>query len=538
MIPTTEQLLCSPLGFDLAKATPVQRARCRIGDGLPLGELAADPAVVQMVGGREALAALPSERGVTPATVVDLSSIRSAKTLMAVCRATRAIFSVNVDGLRIGEVPRVALYSLKLSRGKVAFRMLRALFQRPALAPLVLSETAESLLVRHSSGCPIEIVCVAGGRSAQDFVGDWLAGVIADEAPRMLGRDDGVVNLSDVLTAVQGRVLAGGQVQLIGSPWAPNGPVYDLTQEHFGKPSDAIVVLRSTGPQNNPEHFTPERCAQMERSDPVAFSTSVLAEFADPEAGLLSVVAVRRSTREEPLELPPEPDTRYGAHVDVGRGRWTLAIVACEDEEEDDRDEDGPMRRYRVALAREVLSSDPDTAWAEIARLCRRYGVTTVTVDQYAGAESGAIARRYGLTCRQRDWTPASRLEAFENLATLIAAGRVELSPDRTLRRDLLSVKKRAKQTGGFDIRLPHTSDHRHADFAPALAAAVRDAGNVLRDGDLEVFGVISERSSGWGVVRGVGVRSRSSDDHDVWGSLAEKRRKFLRDELPKRRFR
>jgi hypothetical protein len=233
---TTEALLTSPAGFGLTEATPVQRARCRIGDGIPLGELATDADVIAMVGGSEALAALPSERGEAPNVIVDLSSIRSAKTMIAVCRAIRATQIVDVGGLKVGEIPRVVLASTKLDRARVAFRMMRGLMtERPALRGLLVDETADSLMIRHPGGRLVEVACVAGGRAAGGFVGDWSAGLIADEAPRMVGREDGVTNLSDILSAIRGRLLPGAQIQLIGSPWAPSGPVYELVQEHWGK---------------------------------------------------------------------------------------------------------------------------------------------------------------------------------------------------------------------------------------------------------------------------------------------------------------
>lgn len=480
MIPTTEQLLATPLGFDLSTASAVQLGRSRIGDGLPLAELRDHPDVVQMCGGPDAIDALPSEQGIAPAMLVDVSSIRSAKTMMAVCRAARAVFAVDVSVCRIGEIPRIPIFSLKLSRARVAFRMLDALFSRPALAPLVISRTADTLMVRHPSGIPIEIVCVAGGRSAQDFVGDWLASVICDEAPRMLGRDEGVVNLADVLTAISGRVLAGGSVQLIGSPWAPNGPVYDLVQSAFAKPSAQVVVLRSTGPQNNPAHFTPARCAEIEATDPVAHSTSVLAEFADPEQGLLNPISIHKNTRESPLYLLPEKNADYGAACDVGRGRWTLVITEAYEGVDD-------HPQFRVALATEILAGDPKVAWQQIAQECLRYGVTQCLVDQYAGPESISIASDYGLKCEERKWTEQTKLAAFTDLATLLHSDRLELAPEKTLLRDLRSIKKRTTQNG-FSIHLPTTSDSRHTDFGPALAHAIQAATETCGKIDLSTW--------------------------------------------------
>lgn len=239
-VPTTEQLLTGAAGFNLQTATNVQRACCNIGDGIPLREeLKSDPNVVQMVGGHQRLAQLPSERGELPDVVVDISSIRSAKTMRALARSARASQIIDVSVLTYGERPRISFVSLKLDRSRAAFRLLKGLFGRPALKPLVIGETAESLLVRHPSGREVEIACVAGGRAAGGFIGDWSAGLIADEAPRMLGRDDSVTNLDDILTAVRGRMLPGAQIQLIGSPWAPTGPVYELVQQHWPKESVA-----------------------------------------------------------------------------------------------------------------------------------------------------------------------------------------------------------------------------------------------------------------------------------------------------------
>jgi hypothetical protein len=234
---TTEALLTSPAGFGLTEATAVQRARCRIGDGLPLDDLRTHPDVISMVGGAEAIERLPSEHGVAPEVLVDLSSIRSAKTMIACCRTIRATQIVDVSMLKVGEVPRVVLASIKLDRAHVAFRMLRGLMtEREALRSLLAEDpTAQTLMVRHPSGRLIEIACVAGGRAAGGFVGDWSAGLVADEAPRMVGRADAVTNLDDVMTAIRGRLLPGAQIQLIGSPWAPSGPIYDLVQEHWGK---------------------------------------------------------------------------------------------------------------------------------------------------------------------------------------------------------------------------------------------------------------------------------------------------------------
>lgn len=243
----------------------------------------------------------------------------------------------------------------------------------------------------------------------------------------------------------------------------------------------SIVILRSTGPQNNPKHFTPEYCEQLREADPVAYQTDVLAEFADPESGLLSPVSLRQNTREAPLELLPNEKVFVRGAVDTSEGAatgnpWTLVIVFSFQARAD------KVEYYQVALAREWRGLRPEACWKEIAACCRRYSLGVLSVDQYAASANADLAKREGLQLEKRPWTPATKLEAFVNLATLIHSDRIELPPERQFRRDLLAVKKRVTQSGET-IVLPRTSDGRHCDYAPAFAAAVRAAGKQLRAG-------------------------------------------------------
>ena len=53
-------------GFRVATATDVQRAACRVRDGLPLDDLRDVPAVVEAFGGDAAVSRLASEHGHKP----------------------------------------------------------------------------------------------------------------------------------------------------------------------------------------------------------------------------------------------------------------------------------------------------------------------------------------------------------------------------------------------------------------------------------------------------------------------------------------
>lgn len=482
---TTEGLLLR--AFRVPTATAVQRAGARAADGLPLGDLRDHPDVIAAFGGAEAIAALPSERGVKPLEFFNVASPRTAKTTLACAAAIVATQTVDLNGLGPGEIPRVSILSLKLDVADVPFtRLLGAVEASPTLKKLLHSKTADSLLIKHPTGRLVEVAVVAGGKAAGGLVARWSAGLLADEATRMHGAADGAIaNLDEALSAIRERLLPGAQIQGVGSPHAPFGPMYDLVQQYFGKPTESTVVMRTTGPAGNPSYWTPERLERLRERDEAAWRIVALGEFLDPEASLLNPIAIKRNTRETPLELPPRQGLRYSAATDPSEGSasgnaWTLVIIEDYDRIDEQRPQDPPLVCFRVALAKEFRGMGPEATLKAIASDCARYGLRKARTDQYAAGANIALARRFGLELYKDSTSGPSKLEDFTNLATLLHSDRVELPPDRVLRRDLLGIKKRVTQTGQ-SIVLPKTNDGRHCDFAPALAAALKQTGRIRR---------------------------------------------------------
>lgn len=461
-----ETVLTHPATFSLTTASAVQRAVCRIADGAPLGDLADDPAVRAAVGNVDALP------GVPPAEVLLLSAIRSGKSLLAAALAVRATQTVDVSTLGPGETPRVSVLSLTADLGRVVFEhIVGNVMSKPVLRALLIGEpTSDTVVLRHPSGKPIEVKVVAGARAGASLVARWSAGCIFDEAPRMLGEEDGVVNYDHARRAVLGRLLPGAQLVAIGSPWAPRGPIYEAVQERFGKPSKALVVIRAPGPVMNPVWWTPERCEALRTHDAQTYRTDVLGEFADPETSLFASTELDGVTRATPLELPYEKRHYYVAAIDPAtRGNSFSLVVATSK-----RIEGQTAPRRTVALVKQWQGSkaaplSPDAVLREVAAIVKRYSVPVVYTDQWSADALRDIARRYDLALIERSINAANKVEMFENLRTRIADGDIELPPDPQLRADLLSIRKRVTNTG-ISIELPRTADGRHADYAPALA--------------------------------------------------------------------
>ena len=474
MAVTLEQLLTHAKAFALATATPVQRAICRVADGLPLGELADDAMVQRALGGDDAARATPASM---PKELYVVAAIRCGKSLLAGALAVRAALTCDLEGLGRHEVARVSIVSLDLDKAQVVLEHLMGALYRPALRPLVVgTPKAQSVRLRRADGRAVEIKVVAGKRAGGSLVSRWSAGAIFDEAPRMQGEADGVVNFDDARRAVLGRLRPGAQLVAVGSPWAPRGPIFEAVRDSWGRPTPQMVVVRATGPEMNPFVWTPAAVEELRQVDEGAYRTDVLGEFADPETSFFAEAELRAATRDVPLMRVREPRISYGAAMDPATrsNAWTLVVVGKIPGEDETQD------RYFVAFARQWQGSKlkplkAREVFADMAEDLGRYGVSEVYTDQWSADLIAEIGEMAGITVTQDDATSAEKAKRWLDFKTRVLGGRVELAPEPMLRADLLSVRKRLTPDG-MRFELPVTRDGRHADYAPAVVLAVEKA--------------------------------------------------------------
>lgn len=458
-----EALLTGERGFGLTTATPLQRAICRLVDGVPLGDLADHPHVVESIGDTTAI------DGIRPRKVVLVAGIRTFKSLLASCVAFYASQTVDVAHLGEGEIPRFSVVSIKKDLGDVIFNHLVGnVMARPGLRERMVGEpSGGSAMFLHPSGRLFEVKVVAGARAGASLVARWSGGGAFDEAPRMVGNESGVINLDDARDAIDGRLLPGAQTFEIGSPWAPYGPVYDTVMAHEGKPTEDVLVIRAQAHWLNPYWWTKARRDALERSNPVAYQTDVLAQFADAQETMLPSEAVRACMRSGPLRRPREAGHGYVAAMDPATrsNAWTLVIA--------DRFED----KKRIVYAKQwqgtpVKPLSPKAVLGEVATICHSYGIDWAYTDQWSADAIVDLGHDQGLSLIIEPWNAANKFNAFQGLRANILDGRIELPPDNEVTKDLGAVKK-VVTASGVTIHLPKTGDGRHADYAPAIARAL-----------------------------------------------------------------
>jgi hypothetical protein len=469
---TFERLMMSEEGFGLKTATPLQRALFRVSGGAPIGKLWDNPVVQRAFGG-----VMPPE-GVMPKILALTAAIRSAKSKWAAGRVFWASQTVDLSKTSAGDDIRIPIVSTeKDTAGAVFTHLVENLQQKPALRAKVMGKiTKDAVTLQHPTGKPIEVKVTALSRYASTLVGRWLAEVVFDEAPRMVGEAEGVRNLTEAIRAVRARILPGGMITLPGSPWAPYGPIYDLVQEHFGKPSEDVCVIRAAGPDMNPDYWNEERVAYVLRTDPRAYRTDCLGEFADSEDAMFASLEVEAAMRKVLDRLPAKDGHFYSAAMDPAtRGNaWTLMVLECSGEDEAGRP------RYSVALAVQWQGSKSrplkaTQVLAEAAALLKPYRVDTIVTDQHQVDTLSEIADGLGLLLVEHAFNRENRFEMAERVRIMISERRLELPPDPQVRRDLVATRRKVTQNG-VTLELPNTGDGRHADYVPTLCLVLQHA--------------------------------------------------------------
>jgi hypothetical protein len=511
-------MLTSPQFFGLTTATPLQRAACRIVDGIPLGELAHDPDVTAAVGGVSALAALPV--GTRPFRVELYSGIRTAKSLITAACAVRASQSVDISHLRAGETPRIAVVSLDMDKARVVLdHLVGTILARPALKLLLAAEpSGDSVLLRHPSGRVVEIKVVAGARAGGSLVARWLLGAIFDEGPRMLSAEDGaVVNLTDGINAVEGRIVDGGQVLIVGSPYAPWGECYDSVREHWGKPSRHRVVLKAPAFVLNPVWWTPERCTDLKARNPRAYKTDVLGEFADAATQAFDSELIARAL--EPTGIVEAVGEPVGVLDDAGGGDDAVASAVVQMvrrrpgkrwEIDETLPDGGIVYRLRagqrVPLPAEdskpfamirgwlVFDGEPrkDLSWdavvEKIAAHWQQLGVKRSYGDQFQSRPLTSALGRVGIHHTKLQWTQDSKIEALARARVLFRDGGLRIAGgDETakIRDELVRLEIKPTAAGGQTIG---ARSRGHDDrVACVLCACMLDAAGELRGSGISI---------------------------------------------------
>jgi hypothetical protein len=503
---------------------------------LPLGEIANDPTVIEALGGTGAIPALTRR----PIEFLDISAIRVGKSLWAAAFIIWLSQTVDLSGTIESDIVRIFIAALNLKGTKpVMTHLVKTVLRKPALRSLLVDDPNEitvenaqrhGLKLRHPSGKIIEVTCIPLDRAGGSALSVYCAGVVVDEYPRMIGADDGVKNVEHFRDGVLGRLLPGAVFLATGSPWQPYGPAYDMVVKHFGKPTQDLIVMRTSAAPFvgvNPEWY-PEKVAFLERTNQRSYINDYLAQFTDGEETVFPPKSIEQAVTWVPPQaaeygkpaLFADPSALRHDYWAVMCGGWVKPTNALEDIYEHEflgetvtgsshgyvvPGRNGWLRILLDERGREIPRQDGPSVkpWFEVYEILswdknsgarafdlvravgdmgRRFGCSDIHWDGYDQLTLADMFRREDLRPHIHPWSQAKKTEAVDHLRTLFIEKRMKLpapsegisvkSPQERLKQEL--VRFRARQTPGGNFQYIVTGGEGHGDHASCLLLAMR----------------------------------------------------------------
>jgi hypothetical protein len=198
---------------------------------------------------------------------------------------------------------------------------------------------------------------------------------------------------------------------------------------------------------------------RMAENDPEAYRSEALGEFRPGIAALLDPDAIDACVVRGVREVAPAAGLGYRAHFDPSGGRADAAALAIAHRDE--------AEVVHVDLARRwPAPHNPETVIADAAEALRRYGVTEVQVDRFAGDFPLRAFERCGVRACVAEGTTS---EHCLGLVPIVNTAAVALLDVPDLLRELRGLERRRGPSGRDRV------DHRpgaHDDLAAAVAGA------------------------------------------------------------------
>jgi hypothetical protein len=401
--------------------------------------------------GREAWPASPFAEAVT------IVGRRGGKSRILALIATYLATLVDYGPyLAAGEVATVAILAADRSQARSIFRFVVGFLQAsPLLEQLIMNRDAETIELRNR--VVIEIT-TASFRATRGYS---YAAVLADEVAFWRSDETSANPDVEILRALRPGLasIPGSMLMIASSPYAKRGELYAAYRRHFGKDNARVLVWKASTEVMN-SAIDPAIIAEAYQSDPEAARAEYGAEFRDDLADYISKEAVDAVTMWGRSELPPLPGISYSAFCDPSGGvsdAMTLAIGHLS----------GGDMCVVDALAEIRPPFDPEAAVGHCAMLLRRYVISTVTGDHYAGEWPVARFREHGIEFIQ---CARAKSALYQDLLPLLNAGRIELLDNPRLSAQLCGLERRTARSGKDSI------DHApggHDDVANAVAGVL-----------------------------------------------------------------
>jgi hypothetical protein len=389
-------------------------------------------------------------------------------------KALHAAWTVPLPTLAANEHAVSLIVSSDLVFAKQALSFCIGYVERsPKLRDALVGEpTTESLTLRRPDGKLVDVRVRAAGAKGKGGRAFTLVFAGFDEYCFFYD-ESGVVNDREIFRACSPRIVPGGQLWMVSTPWIQGvGVLEEELAANFGNHSETLAVrgvgTRALNPTWDP---TGEIEAKERRTDPDNADREISAKaLTAGSSHFFSREAIEAAFHNDlSQKLPHIPGRDYGAGGDPGFKRNSSALAIIEKVE----GKEGQKDRFRLALLEERKPTPgmpllPEGVAADFADLMLGYGTRELATDSHEIEDVRDAMQAKGCNAVI---APAPS-ECFADLRTLLHEGRLELPEHPRLRSQLREVLLRPMPGGGTQIHSPKKADGSHGDLVSALSRA------------------------------------------------------------------
>lgn len=386
-------------------------------------------------------------------------------------RLLQLALTLPLDRLDPAEIAFCLIGAPKLRLARVALRFARAAAGRiPGVR--VVAEWRDGFTVERHDGRNVTLECFAASRAGDTGRSVPLIGVMLDESAFYRDESTGVVNDRHIFNALVPRLLPGGQILIVSSPWVEGGLLHDEFRANHGSPRTALashcptLVMRDDA----------ETKATVERErerDPENALREFDAVFLSAGAGVLFGGAVDSSVDASlSLPLPADRYVRRAAGGDFGFVGDSSALVVVQEQEARGR------LRYVVADILELRPAPghplvPSEVCAAFARVLRHHELGGVISDLHYSESVREHLGKRRVRLHAAPGGAEGKVATYSATRDALREGRVALPNHPRLLAQLKSVISKPTPGGGLAISFPRHRGLAHGDLVSALVLAV-----------------------------------------------------------------
>lgn len=358
--------------------------------------------------------------------------------IVAIIACFLALFKDYSQYLAPGERGALMILANDRKQSGIILRYIKAILNLPMFKRYVQAERAES--VELTNGIDIQ-VATCSYRAVRGYT---LIGAILEESAfwRVEGANPDREVKAALLPGMQ--TIPDAMMFIISTPYSRGGILYDGYKNFFGKEDEEVLVWQAPSIIMNPT-LNEKKIAKEIAKDPAAAKSEYEATFREDLEDFITLDVLEKVVVRGRSVLPPCSGFVYFGFADPSGGgadEFTLSVGHME----------GQKVVQDVLLA---MKGDPHSIAAQYADELKKYGLSSVTGDKYAGAWVSEAFRKGGIEY------VASELNKSElYLAALphLHSGQAELLDDEIMTRQFRMLERRRGSSGRDSVDHPSYS--------------------------------------------------------------------------------